>query len=80
VIGKEYESKPVTSFSDDQIRQACADAQRNFFTSFRTIFRDIAFVIRRNPRWFLYVLKNIRYLISSVGIRSRPPKIESREI
>lgn len=70
-IGEEYKDRDVTGFSEEEIRAACAMCQRRFFLSPATILRDLWFVVRRNPRWILYMLKNIRCLIHAVGFKRR---------
>jgi radical SAM superfamily enzyme YgiQ (UPF0313 family) len=77
-IGEEYKDREVTEFTEDEIRGACATNQRRFFSAPGTIFRDIWFVIRRNPRWFFYVLKNVRYLINALGFKKK--SIQSRTV
>lgn len=79
-IGDQYKDKPVTMFTETEIRNACARNQRRFFTSPKNIIRNIWFVIKRNPRWFLYVARNIPYLIEGIGLKfgKKKPQIESR--
>ena len=82
VIGEKYKDKEVTPFSEKEIRQGCANAQKKFFTTPKNILRDFWFVIRKNPRWFLYVARNIGYIIGGIGIKlkRKKPHVEQRTL
>ena len=70
-IERQYRDRAVTEFSEAEIRDACAKAQRTFFTNPRTILRDIWFVLRRNPSWLVHIARNLPYLVNSLGIKLR---------
>jgi len=72
--GSEIEEKfgtqgPETGYTKEELRRRCSYYQRHFFTRPDVIARNVWLILRKNPRWFLRMLRYVPYLLRAIGRR-----------
>ena len=71
-IKKEFGLKgPSTGFSNEQLRQRCADYQKKFFLKPGMIFQNLLHILLTNPMWFARMMLHWRYLLGAVGFKKK---------
>lgn len=67
-IHQEFGAAPVSAFSQQEIDRLVNRYSKGYFANPRTFIQFVRHVLRKNPKWFWYILPHALYLLRAIGL------------
>ncbi|MBZ0253506.1 MAG: radical SAM protein, partial [Candidatus Methylomirabilis sp.] len=66
-LERQFPRQDPTEFPPEEIERRVARAQRRFYTHPAVLARNLAHVLRKNPRWLLVAARHAGYILAAAG-------------